>query len=76
MPKILKMTPYGFPERVSSSHLSDDLNQAYSLENFQIENYCPTPCRGISDEVRKKYKNINRFLKGILLLVLTNGCKK
>ena len=58
MIKMLKMSPYSYPEQVSSSQLSKDLNDAYSQEDIVIENYVPTPSRGISREVRRKFKKI------------------
>lgn len=58
MIKILKLSPYCFPEQIASSHLSDDLNEAYRKAGFTTENFVPTPTRGVSDEVRAKYKKI------------------
>ena len=56
--KILKLSPYCFPEQVSSSHLSNDLNKAYQEAGIETEIYCPTPTRGIDKETREKYKKI------------------
>ena len=56
--KILKLSPYCTPERVSSSHLSADLEVAYRDAGFITEIYCPTPTRGISDEEYRQYKSI------------------
>ena len=56
--RILKLSPYCAPEQVSSSHLTKDLTEAYIKAGFTIENYVPTPTRGVSDEVRAKYKKI------------------
>lgn len=56
--KILKLSPYCDPEQVSSSHLTTDLNEAFVAAGFTIENYAPTPTRGVSKEVRDKYKKI------------------
>ncbi len=56
--KILKLASYCTPEQISSTHLSMDLNEAYLAEGFTFDVYAPTPTRGISDEVRKKYKKI------------------
>ena len=56
--KILKMSAYFEPEQVSSSHLTKDLTAAYIKAGFTIENYVPTPTRGVSGEVRAKYKKI------------------
>ena len=54
--KILKLSSYCFPEEVSSSHLSKDLEEAYMKAGFTIENFVPTPTRGVNDEVRAEYK--------------------
>lgn len=56
--KILKLPPYCRPEEVSSSHLSRNLNDAYVKADFVSEIYCPTPSRGVTNEVREKYKKI------------------
>ena len=55
--KILKLSPYFYPEQVSSSHLTNDLNEAYAQAGFIQENFVPMPSRGVSDEVREEYKN-------------------
>ena len=55
---MLKMSPYCFPEQVSSSHLSKDLSDVYAEAGIVIENYVPTPSRGVTKEVREKYKKI------------------
>lgn len=54
--RILKLSGYFYPEQVSSTHLSKDLNEAYMKAGFDFVNYVPTPTRGISEEVRKEYK--------------------
>lgn len=56
--KVLKLPPYCRPEEISSSHLSRNLNEAYIEAGFISEIYCPTPTRGVTDEVRRKYKKI------------------
>lgn len=56
--KILKLPAYCDPERISSSHLSRDLEEAYAAAGFETEMYCPTPTRGVSPEVREQYKTI------------------
>lgn len=55
--KILKLPPYYAPEQISSSHLTNDLEKAYVEAGYEIEIYCPTPTRGVSEEVRSIYKN-------------------
>ena len=56
--KLLKLSSYYAPENISSSHLSRDLEDAYLDAGFTIDIYCPTPTRGISDEVYRQYKKI------------------
>jgi glycosyltransferase involved in cell wall biosynthesis len=58
MPKILKMSPYFYPEQVSSSHMTRDLNEELFRFGYTIENYVPTPSRGITKALRDKYKGI------------------
>ena len=54
--KILKLSSYYEPEQISSSHMSSDLENAYMDADIVIENYVPTPTRGVTDEVRREYK--------------------
>ena len=56
--KILRLMSYYFPDDSAAAHLRNDLEEAYVTAGFEIEIYCPTPTRGISEEVRKKYKHI------------------
>ncbi len=53
---ILKMPPYYFPEQISSSHLTEDLNKAFCNADFHTIVITPTPCRGIDSETRRKYQ--------------------
>ena len=68
--RILKLSAYCFPEQESSTHLTDDLYEAYEKAGFYVENYVPTPTRGVSDEVRNKYKKIRTevFYNGHLII--------
>lgn len=56
--KILKLSPYYYPEQISSSHLDKDLTEAMMKEGFYIENFVPTPSRNVSDELIEKYSKI------------------
>ena len=53
--RILKLSAYCYPEQESSSHLTDDLYEAYENAGYHVENYVPTPTRGVSEKVRKEY---------------------
>ncbi len=68
--KILKFGSYAYPERISSTHLSADLNEEYEKAGFYTENYVPTPSRGIDKATRKKYKKIpyEEFYNGHVML--------
>lgn len=56
--KILKLPPYFYPEQVSSSHLTQDLYEAYKEAGIYTEVFVPFPTRGIDEETRKKYMSI------------------
>ena len=56
--KILQMSAYFEPEKISSTHLTKDLFEILTKEGFEIEDFVPSPCRGISKEIRTKYKKI------------------
>lgn len=54
--KILELPAYFYPERMSSSHLDDQLRETFARAGIDMAIYCPTPTRGISAEIRKEYK--------------------
>lgn len=56
--KVLKLTPYYAPERISSSHLTADMEKAYVDAGIISEIYAPMPTRGVSKEERNAYKKI------------------
>lgn len=58
--KILYLSAYSPPERVASTYLGDNRNEAFAKAGYRMECYTPTPSRGISEEIRKKYKNIKK----------------
>ena len=58
--KILYLTAYAFPEQAASGYLGANLNQAYVSQGWNMVLYTPSPCRGIDNETRKKYKRIKR----------------
>lgn len=53
--KILVLTPYCYPEHAASSYLGQNRNQAFVENGFEMLTYAPTPCRGVNNEIRKKY---------------------
>ena len=58
--KILYLSPYYKPESNSSSRRTQDVHEAIVARGHSIELHCPTPTRGVTPEVRKKYKNLKR----------------
>ena len=56
--KMLRLSPYYAPERISSTHLTDDLEAAYAEAGFFTEIYVPTPTRGITKEEWETYRKI------------------
>lgn len=54
--KILELPAYFYPESMSSAHLDDNLRQAFVDAGMEMAIYCPTPTRGITQEVRQRYK--------------------
>lgn len=53
--RILYLPAYFYPETAASGYLSDNRNQAFADAGFEIVTHTPTPCRGVSKEVRKAY---------------------
>lgn len=68
--KILELPAYFYPESMSSSHLDDSLRQAITNAGIKMVIYCPTPTRGISDEVRNEYKKkrIEKMYGGMVIV--------
>lgn len=61
--KILYLTAYSFPEQAASGYLGTNRNQAFVDQGWNMVTYTPTPCRGIDEDTRKKYKKIKRELR-------------
>lgn len=55
--KLLRLCAYFAPEKTASSHFYDDAYKAYSKAKIDCVCITPEPSRGISDEVRRVYKN-------------------
>lgn len=56
--KMLRLRAYYAPEVVSSSHMTKDTEEAFVNAGFSSISFTPTPTRGVSKEVREKYKKI------------------
>jgi glycosyltransferase involved in cell wall biosynthesis len=55
--KVLFLPAYFHPEQDSSSHLSNDREQALIDNGIDIVAYCATPTRGVSPSIRAEYKH-------------------
>lgn len=55
---ILFLDAYYEPETIAYTHLEKDLIEGLINDGHRIKIICPTPTRGISQEVRQKYKSI------------------
>ncbi len=55
--KLLRLCSYFYPEKVASSHLTDDMYRAFATAEIDCVCIAPEPSRGISDEVRNEYKD-------------------
>lgn len=53
--KVLYLPAYFTPETAASAYLNDNRNQAFAAAGIESLVYVPTPCRGVSIEVRKEY---------------------
>ena len=53
--RILLLPAYYYPETAASLYLSDNRNEAFAEVGFDMTAYVPTPCRGISPDVRAEY---------------------
>lgn len=56
--KILFLPSYFYPEQAASSYLGTNRFEAYSNEGFDMVVYAPMPSRGITSEIRTKYKKL------------------
>lgn len=54
--RILYLPAYFEPEKAASDYLGVNRNQAFAEAGFDTVTYTPTPCRGISKEVRNEYR--------------------
>lgn len=55
--KVLLLPSYFSPESISSPYISQNRNQAFINEGWELVVYTPTPSRGIPKNIRKEYKS-------------------
>lgn len=56
--RILFLDAYFSPEIVASTYLIENRNQAFAASGYSMVAIVPSPTRGVSEEVRRKYKRI------------------
>lgn len=54
--KVLFLNNYYKPERTSGAHITEDLRVCLAQKGHTMQIFAPTPTRGVSDSIRKKYK--------------------
>lgn len=54
--RILFLDAYFEPEQIAFTHLEKDLLEGLVQAGHKVEIVCPTPTRGVSAEIAKKYK--------------------
>ena len=55
--RILMLKDYFYPEQCAGISLAQDLVKEFSENNHFVEVFTPIPCRGITSDIRKKYRN-------------------
>ncbi|MCC8120103.1 MAG: glycosyltransferase family 4 protein [Bacteroidales bacterium] len=67
---ILIPAAYFYPEHAASPYLGENKNEAFVNAGYKIDVFAPTPCRGVDNETRNRYKNIKteEFLNGNLVV--------
>lgn len=56
--KIVILDAYYYPENIAFSHLEKDIIEGLIARGHAVSVVCPTPSRGLSDEVIVRYKTI------------------
>ncbi len=56
--RILFVNAYFEPEVIAFSHLEKDLLEQLTAEGHEVEVICPTPTRGVTEEVCRKYRSL------------------
>lgn len=58
--KVLSFNAYYTPESAASLFLEEDIAEGFAKAGFDNEMYVPVPSRGVSEEVRKEYREHKR----------------
>lgn len=55
--RILMLKDYFYPEQCAGINLAQDLIKEFCENNHSVDVFTPIPCRGITSDIRKKYRN-------------------
>ena len=55
--KILSLCAYYAPENFSDRYLLEDIFEGLAKRGHEVIVYSPSPCRGVSKQIRKEYKD-------------------
>jgi glycosyltransferase involved in cell wall biosynthesis len=55
---VLRPVAYYEPEKIASSHLSNDIEETFVREGFNLKIITPVPTRNVDNKIRLKYKKI------------------
>ena len=55
--RILFLTSYFYPETAASSYIGDNIREAMADNKISMVVFTPIPSRGVSEEIRRLYKN-------------------
>lgn len=55
--RILMLKDYFYPEQCAGISLAQDLIKEFCENNHSVEVFTPIPCRGITSDIRIKYRN-------------------
>lgn len=61
--KILSFSAYFTPEEASSMYLTENIFECFCEAGNEVDLFVPTPTRGVTDDVRKKYKKLKKELR-------------
>lgn len=60
MNKILLLPAYFYPENAASLYIAQNRYEAFAKNGFEMVAFVPSPTRGISKEIREKYKGTKK----------------
>ena len=76
--KVLRLNAYYIPEKTASTHLFEDLNNAFEENEIHYTIITPVPTRGVDESVRRKYQKekYEKTNRGYVEVKRFNLCKE